>query len=113
MDRNTDLFFEVAEAIEKHPQRYDQRSCYGNNECGTTACIAGWTLALTEHQGDLTAADRAYDSEIFSPAGDALGLSEYEAEHLFDAWWKPHDGLSVPDALRKIGEGAEIEDVSK
>lgn len=116
-ERNTDLFFAVAEAIEDDPRRYCQDSWYDRRRgCGTTACIAGWAAAIVAKAGDLNRARRAWDDDPLFLASDiaqdALGLTDDEAYDLFNATWQPHDGLSVPDALRKIGEGAEIEDVT-
>lgn len=119
-DRNEELFLAVAAVIEEKPNRYRQDVWYARRDrCGTTACIAGWAAAIAIKNGDVNRARKAWDDptseDFFDPqdvAGKALGLTDDEREKLFDGSWKPHDGLSVPDALRKIGEGAEIEDVS-
>lgn len=42
-----------------------------------------------------------------------LGLTYDEQEFLFDATWKPREDLTVSEALREIGLGACIPDVSK
>jgi len=115
MKRNEELFRAVADQIEQHPESYNQRSIVGN--CGTTACIAGWALAIAHFDSRL---DEVFDYHCatLNEAVVVLGLTHKEAwgvdweGGLFGLGWRPHDGLSVPDALRKIGEGAAIEDVS-
>ena len=121
MSRNEELFRKVADAIEREPESYDQGWFFRDLGCGTTACIAGWAVALAKHQGNLSAACRSYPDAVNEwmllepesiPATALLGLTTDDASYLFGQGWRPHDGLSVPDALRKIGEGAAIEDVS-
>jgi hypothetical protein len=63
MQRNTKLFYLIAEAVEEHPEMHDQSSWFGIGAhggydlhdmfvagrqvtCGTTQCIAGWAIAL-------------------------------------------------------------------
>lgn len=110
MERNTELFFAVAEQIEKDPDGY-----YQQKWCGTRKCVAGWAVCLADgvqydSVSDLEAAHN--DGWVLAIAAELLGLEFTDADALFDLYWKPHDGLSVPDALRKIGKGASIEDVS-
>ena len=118
MERNEELFRQVADAIEEHPESYDQTSYIAKTKCGTVACIAGWATTLVKFNGNALAAHEwHYDrdtgvDELHDCASAALGLMDDEASELFNETWHPHDGLSVPDALRKIGEGAAIEDVS-
>lgn len=56
-------------------------------DCGTTACLAGWTVALAGYRIDSHAT--AYDVHgnvvggVAEMAGDMLGLSEDEADDLF------------------------------
>ena len=129
MERNEELFRRVADAIEANPEQYDQ----GQWECGTTRCLAGWANRLTGHVVPATwleigASASEADSQRFvermvafsERARSVLGLTSEETDGpdpdeeggLFAETWRPHPGLSVPDALRKIGEGAAIEDVS-
>lgn len=116
--RNEELFRQVAEAIETKPELYNQGGWYymDDDDCGTTCCIAGWAVAISQFNGNtLQAATKYYNSDDFNisvEAREALGLTAAEARDLFHGHWAPHEGLSVPDALRKISEGAEIADIS-
>lgn len=126
MERNAELFFAVADAIEREPHRYDQGDWFDHWEplsempppaCGTTACIAGWAIACGRHSGSLKAAATEWNEAVDQDypedeAAELLGLAPHDADRLFHSHWRPHDGLSVPDALRKVGEGAAVEDVS-
>lgn len=56
--------------------------------------------------------------EEVTGAGDAvaagaklLGLGYDDADYLFNGCWRPQTGLSVPEALRKIGDGAGVREV--
>lgn len=44
---NKKLLLDVATAIEANPEHFDMGSFCGKNDCGTTACIAGWAVALS------------------------------------------------------------------
>lgn len=108
--------------------------------CGTEHCIAGWAIVLTAKEQGLLSVARAErygfiqysDGEIYvSPldwlhslaqrtAGDKdfvragatlLGLEREDAGYLFRGGWGPQTSLSVPEALRKIGGGANVRDV--
>lgn len=109
MKRNEELFRKVADAIERNPDSYNQ-----NAWCGTQACVAGWAVAIERCNGNI-AFERVMDAvnDIHDAAAELLRLDYVDAADLFRASWEPHDGLSVPDALRKIGEGAHIADVSR
>lgn len=121
MERNAELIRQVADAIEAHPEQYDQ--CHYVPDCGTTACIAGWAAVIALHHGVLVGAG-GDDAVMHAQPDRLLGLSYIESWGqdasagkarvlgLFNVAWRPHDGLSVPDALRKIADGASIEDVS-
>lgn len=56
------------------------------------------------------------DSEVnvptFTIAREEFGLTNVEGAALFDAIWHPAEGLSVPDALRRLGQGARLTEVS-
>lgn len=97
----------VADAIEQHPEQYDQSDWKTKQSCGTNSyCVAGWAQHLCFPRQEF--------SEVTTPlcAAKLLALTEDEAVALFSATWEPHEGLSVPDALREIAGGATIEDVS-
>lgn len=120
--RNAQLFWEIAAKIDEFPDNYDQalwihcedpEAKWPNIEqqatmlvegaCGTTACIAGWAVALRWKKGR-TNKVLSWEDE----ARELLGLTEIEADDLFNPSWEPEDGRSVGDALRAIGAGAMI-----
>lgn len=155
MTRNAELFNTVADLLEVAPDLHKQD--VWENECGTQACIAGWTCilgtddfkykgkgeigrwvpkmstvrkwaregsiewelnqALEELQEgeklpvnkrvSILAGTRYYSGT----AEELLGLEPWEANHLFSASHGPLDGLTVAEALREIGKGADIEAV--
>ena len=59
-------------------------------DCNTTACIAGWAVAL---KNDL-AVDNLYCGDVEVQAGDYLGLNRQEMQRLFfyglDTIWSDH-----------------------
>lgn len=99
-DRNGDLAWRVIDAIEQHRAAfnmgmwvYDPDADYSveskvtladlEDECGTTACFAGWTVALSGMSMDLehdTAinADGAVVGSIDQVAMDLLGVEDIE-----------------------------------
>lgn len=118
MERNLELFCKIADQIEEHPETYSQHEW----ACGTHGCIAGWALVFSHFVLNLAELERyiaAGRAHVAATAATALGLryrddlETSEAALLFNGAWEPHEGLSVPDALRKIGEGAEIRDVTR
>lgn len=140
MTRNAGLFEKIAARIEEEPDRYDQAGWAqfvtpeGEKDtvvggvgpasdplaCGTSHCIAGWAVELTEGTrlvpghaaGEVTMIPRTAvlgDLGVWSDrAREALGLSAVDGDYLFCASWgedvfeNAHD---VADALRKIGRG--------
>ena len=111
--RNVELFDKIAKAIEDEPDRYDQAVYGGGGSCGTAHCVAGWAAALEgctpkmDTWCTVVLPDGTVD-KIDSFAQKRLGLDEMDAEALFAAGWRP-ETRSVPDELRAIGRGAEIE----
>lgn len=97
------LMNQVADHIEAFPERYDQEVYWITTECGTVGCIAGWADRLS-----------GYDDPLVAPsnAEERLGLTLDEGSVLFDEAWRPAEGLTVPDALRKLAGGADLEDVT-
>ncbi len=93
MPYNTDLLLDLKNTLLMHPEQHTQNHWSSDSDsnpledCGTTACAAGWTcalLGLTVHQ----ARRKSYNntSEIGSIskfAGNALGLTDREAVNLF------------------------------
>lgn len=76
--RNTELLQQVMQYIDDHPKQHDQSDWYRENECGTTACFAGWACILTGH--NISASTNVRDTAIA-----ALGLTSSEAWKLFFA----------------------------
>ncbi len=117
--RNTELFDLIADTIEKRPESYNQSS-WG---CGTSFCVAGHAAALSgckptafdweyilPPENDDTGLEGDDEGEIYVEtwAAKKLGLSTDDCE-LFDCSWEPPEGMTVPEALRAIGRGADIE----
>lgn len=156
--RNSNLLRQVANIIESHPERYNQRAwgtvAVGADDglqrfdvsvgtlaaarslaaknvggaCGTAHCIAGHAAAasgygpavvdwyvtnddyvVTWSEVSKLGSDPASTEGV---AADLLGLTDTEAAILFEAGWKPRDGMSVPTALRRLAQGWGIEKVS-
>lgn len=51
------------------------------------------------------------DEDFVRAGATLLGLERKDAYYLFNGGWSPESGLSVPEALRKIGGGANVHDV--
>lgn len=120
------LLYEVAEMVEAYPESYNQMvwvqdaaeesdvswdqvalvELVQNPSCGTTACIAGWVVAIATAQGARLGLDPGRQ------AASILGLADDDARLLFDAAWKPRSDLTVPDALRAIADGATVDEVT-
>lgn len=43
---NIDLLYDVQQSILDDPEQFDMSSWFGESECGTTACIAGWAVSI-------------------------------------------------------------------
>lgn len=102
--RNTALFEQIADTIETNPESYDQR-----HWCGTAYCIAGHVAAVATHDDPK---HLFVDGTLPFVAAKALGITGPEADLMFDENWKPAEGLTVPEALRKFGGGDPLRDVS-
>lgn len=84
---NVRLLLEVKEAILRQPELYKQENWIEKEDCGTTACIAGWTCLLSNRR-------EAEKQLEFSPFGSfakdearhLLGIDFEEAEELFIYW---------------------------
>lgn len=77
---NTELAYRVLDHIKQHPMQWDQGNWVGKNECGATACFAGWCVVLTHGEWKLSS------GEVYIPdeAQELLDLSDMEADNLFD-----------------------------
>lgn len=121
----------VADHIESNPDSYDQGSWgyiiekpsahanisiieqMGLNACGTRGCIAGWAVALNVNEPQVRDAFSKGLFDVGDMAQRLLNLESYEADILFNEVWEPAVGMSVPEALRQLAKGAEIEEVTK
>ena len=126
MARNAELFNRLADHFEKHPDTWDQESWGHSNECGTHACIAGWTAILTYGEAAFIPdpfnddamvmrmryhAPNGRGETILEHAGRLLGLDDDNAARLFHSSWRPNRPL--PDALRALADGVPLDEVSK
>ena len=113
MSRNIEMFDRVADAIEAHPEKYDQTTFGRKTECGTAYCVAGWTAYLDgwkpSTSGDFFCVTKGdHRRSVIGVAHKLLGLVSYESADLFDSNWCPpwqRERMTVPEALRKIGRG--------
>lgn len=118
---NTEAMLAVADVIE-HFDRFD----LGNwgpvekvwTDCGTTACIAGWTLAWAD-RSPVNTRPEGFLGSFSAPAADELGLTDDQAKSLFfpggAVWSKLEDETGVccldltaaqaADVLRRIARG--------
>jgi hypothetical protein len=104
---NVELATRVRELIRQYPERHNQATWSSDttvnpiNNCGTTACIAGWVAAANgltvydvEHHDD--GVRRQMDIDLY--AGDQLGLDPKQADALFYSDTN-EAGLAVLDRL--------------
>lgn len=76
---NEALLRQVLIHIELFPQDWDQSRW----ACGTQACLAGWTVALSGKPVDLRVLARIDGDAILALAKERLGLDATQAEKLF------------------------------
>ena len=84
---------EVSEHLHEHPEQHYQGDWFAETECGTTACVAGWTAILDGARlvrepfgladGPTKARIVVGGEPIGVYAQRALGLTNLEAERLF------------------------------
>lgn len=87
MARNTALLERTMRHVTDHPEVHDQRVWM--NECGTAGCFAGWACLLSGWQVmpytiDGWVTDGDSEELVATVAARLLGLSEWEADMLFD-----------------------------
>ena len=130
--RNTELFYRIADEIELFPASYNQGAWGVELEkkktaaaCGTAFCIAGHAAHLTGWQPTEDSWDgspnweavvrpkKPWTENIINVGMNELGLTTTEQVYLFHADWKPKRGVSVPTALRAIGDGLPVSEVSR
>lgn len=117
MTRNAEAIRKVADHIEAHPDQYLQAEYATRTDCGTAYCIAG-TVGVqqglqparfnSEGRGSGCWVDPVTEerASIETLAESLLGLSQFESGALFDPYWKPADGMTVPEALRRFANGS-------
>ena len=149
--RNADLFFAIADVVDSYPHLYaqshwgvlDGRSIekwfahfeYNDmrllnaSDCGTKACLAGWTAALSGwhptllNVGDdtylnwaqvaplpLLASESALARPVSELAAELLGITDREADELFNVRPMSCSGHHrwTGDDLRAIGKGRSV-----
>ena len=142
VERNVEMFMAIASAIEAEPDRYDQGD-WGSTRvgfesqadaeaatlqsCGTRACIAGHTAALTDWEPQTyfdrdigkwrvhwAGVRRRGTTDIHRPvsevAREELGLDSRESALLFAGSMTFKNGDAVK-SLRMLADGAEVADV--
>jgi hypothetical protein len=139
-ERNADLFRRVADMIEAHPANYDQQAWLMTADykpptsllpdCGTTCCINGWGVWLSatsemHAKARIATSDAGYFNALIAQLGqpddsfglgaELFGITEDEAEWLFDPDWAPEWDPAEEDltnavarALRSYADGAPI-----
>ena len=119
MPINAELFREIADVIEKHPDNHQQGIWMSNDGmttnktqrtpyfeadkfgCNTLCCIAGFAVLLTPE-------DARPDEDFISEAAAVLlGLNPEEGMTLFSSHFRPID-MTVSAALRKIADTGEM-----
>ena len=128
LERNSELFEAIADAIELAPERYDQSdwALPGPDDfeglpttellhrCGTKHCIAGWAVSLSTTEDTRNKTKDDVDRRGWGAvARERLGLSFDEADELFGQHWLPRAGMTVPEALRALAAGADVRVVSR
>lgn len=99
---NTERILHIADLIEKlEPQQFDMSDYIYTAECGTVACIAGWTYLTYGGCGD-----------PYSEARNLLGLDEDRADALFLPYgcdWEDITPAHAAQTLRKLAETGEVD----
>lgn len=122
--RNTALFYRIADEIEVFPEEYDQGEwgiCTSEaTPCRTAFCIAGHAAHFTgwrDDAGDWANVWHPSRKQVSVPvdwvARHELGLTDAESRILFSGGWEPCSDLTVSDALRLLGDGADVLSVTE
>ena len=95
---NTPLLRRIMEHVTAHPDEHDQSSWGYRDGCGTTRCIAGWAVELSDAEplwraplrfGQFRGGARMADGrmlDVQDAAAELLGLTHAQALDLFEAW---------------------------
>lgn len=96
--------YQVLDHILAHPEQHDQGIWM--NECGTVACLAGWTCLLAGDQPvcrplwtdymAVRVGDTHRLRKIRGRAKELLGIDDLQADYLFDA------SNSIDDLIEEI-----------
>lgn len=110
---NLDLIDRVLQQIDAEPERWNQGWWSGPSSCGTAYCFGGWAVALS---GGVWTGD-GYTDTLVPERGDSaypmadytyveeratrlLGLTQREADRLFDSMNSREDLQEIVDELR-------------
>lgn len=106
----------VADVIDAEPKRYFQgnwKTVGVDHPCGSAFCVSGWAVALELGEDMLNVNGHVSGMGHAGVVGaDLLGLDYTTAYHLFNEEWKPKDGMSVPEALRRLADGEALDVLS-
>jgi len=120
--------YDVANAIEANPDHFSMSEVFSSARCGTAACIAGWSDALTckldlsKPRGVVVQArNRAlvwFDESYIGLIAERFGLSIGEVDSLcFGSGIDIAKGMpshlrakGMADAVRQIANGAAVDD---
>ncbi len=98
---NIKLLEKIKLAIRAYPNQFDMSNWFDKNECGTTACIAGWAVALNKNLPLNQAEDACIACE--REAMKALGLTFDEGQRLFYLGkWPPQFVYDSRNAVARI-----------
>jgi len=96
---NTELLYQIADAIEVDEGRFDQtRFGAPGTDGATPCCVGGWALLLSYPADQLQQIGNNPD-EWHRRARLALGLTWEQAQHLFAFYWPTH---WLPGDLRSL-----------
>lgn len=105
------LAAQILEHITAHPEQHDQVSFGEKNDCGTTACIAGWAALLTDNAFFRKNSDDEWrmflkpNGSFESLGADLLGMEYDDAWELFYCL----DNEQAKAALGYVARGEEID----
>ena len=98
----------MADAIGARPEGYRQRTeLY---DCGSTACLAGWSLVVKHHNGVIPVEgfqEKNLGDTVYEEAASYMGLDKGGAEEAFDfdPWWSKYGRPPGPgDAMYSLKE---------
>jgi hypothetical protein len=105
---NLELLRKVLRHIDAHPEEYDQGNFAVRTECGTAYCIAGHACVMSGfrfkwHKNMEQSASLACGVGADPKATELLGLTDGEAEYLFDP---ENDREGIEDLAMEIAARA-------